>query len=148
MKKNINLGYNSMYDWSSTRKSTFADWMHADPEYKKEIADNPPDEVILGGGQIFTLIIDYPLTNPFEEKFMTPPEGLTRIGLFTHIASSYKKIYKEEDEEVGDPGMIPGMMNRQTSDGKYGIWGHGLGDLVLHTAYLEDGNIISVGVDS
>lgn len=40
------------------------------------------------------------------------------------------------------------MYNRIKTNGDYGIWGHVLGDLMLHTLYFEEKNVITVGVDS
>jgi hypothetical protein len=58
-------------------------------------------------------------------------------------------MYAEEDETSGgNPGHIPGMLNRNTSEGKYGIWGHDIGDLLLCSAYVDDSGKITLGVDS
>jgi len=40
------------------------------------------------------------------------------------------------------------IMNRQTTAGPHGIWGHSLGDLVLHTVEQVEDNLFSLGVDS
>lgn len=72
---------------------------------------------------------DYPLNNPIELTFKSK-NGFTLGDLFCCIYTGYKKIYREE----GDAPMIPGMYNRQTSNGKYGIWGHVIDDLYLEGA--------------
>ena len=43
---------------------------------------------------------------------------------------------------------IPNMYNRITTEGKFGIWGHDLGDLILHTVWIDNDNVITLGVDS
>lgn len=40
------------------------------------------------------------------------------------------------------------MLNRNFIDGKFGIWGHDIGDLVLVDASVSKKNVISLGVDS
>lgn len=42
----------------------------------------------------------------------------------------------------------PIMLNRETTTGPHGIWGHSLGDLVLHTVEQIEDNLFSLGVDS
>jgi len=50
------------------------------------------------------------------------------MDLFKHIYEDYKKIYDEEENEVGDPGTWKYAMNRGRS---YGIWNHYIGDLLI-----------------
>lgn len=42
----------------------------------------------------------------------------------------------------------PFMLNRPTTDGPHGIWGHSLGDLELHTVEQVEDNLFVLGVDS
>jgi hypothetical protein len=142
----INLGYEHMDGWTGKEPSTFTEWMHEDDNHKKEIAAHPMTEVVLPAGK-YTITITYPLATPFTATFRTPKKGLTRKQLFTKIAFYYQRIYREEDAAAGDPGNIPGMFNRNTSEGPYGIWGHCLGDLILHTAYVK-GDQITTSCDS
>lgn len=146
--KTIHLGYLHMEGWERVQ-GLFSEWMYKDPEYKTEIAHTSPHEVVLDPNTKYTLEIDYPLSNPFIGEFTTGPDGMTRLDLVERIVETYKAIYQEEDEGVGHPTEnIPGMLNRRTSDGPYGIWGHCLGDLMLHTAEIDDNNVITLGVDS
>lgn len=87
-----------------------------------------PDEVVLTEGT-YTLKIDYPLSNPYTEQFTTIPFGLTRRGLVNIIVRAYKAVYNAKD----DP---------------YGIWGHGLSDLMLHTASVSPKGTVTVDCDS
>lgn len=83
------------------------------------------DELITKKKEI-VIKFDYPLSTPAEMKFKST-KGFTRKKIFECIHKGYKKIYASEK----DPGHIPGMYNRKTSEGKYGIWGHDIGDLVV-----------------
>jgi hypothetical protein len=88
-----------------------------------------PDELVIEDENL-AIIFSYPLEKEFIFYFANK-EGWTRKELGKAISEKYKEIYKEENDAAGDPGMIPGMMNRATSKGPYGIWGHVLGDLDL-----------------
>lgn len=99
----------------------------------------------------FQIRFDYPLSNPVTFKFVDGP--YTRRELAQLICSCYQTIYREEDESTKIPaGQIsPNMLNRNMTDGKYGIWGHDIGDLVLHTVYIktnEHGILYTLGIDS
>ena len=107
-----------------------------------------PEEIIVPHQDI-TVVYDYPLEREFEFTHHTDnPNGFTRIELCQVVMDQYKKIYEEEEEEDGDPGYIPGMLNRAKSNGKYGIWGHDIGDLILHTLYICDDDKYALGIDS
>jgi hypothetical protein len=147
-KQTINLGYLYIAGWNKKRPQLFGDWMRKDKEYAKEIAATRPDDIVLPPNAIYDLVIDYPLTNPFTAKIYVSPQGMSRVALVNTIVECYREIYKEENKSTKvKPGYIPGMFNHNHTDGKYGIWGHCIGDLVLHTATVK-GNKITVGVDS
>ncbi|KAB8280772.1 hypothetical protein BKA91DRAFT_141381 [Yarrowia lipolytica] len=99
-----------------------------------------------------TLWLDYPLDD--EYSFKIYPEdaskGFTRGHLIREIKRTYDKLYAEEEETSSLPvENIPGMLNRATTDGNYGVWGHALDDLVLHTiSYNYAKNEIWLGIDS
>ena len=81
-----------------------------------------------------TVIIDYPLTQQYQFE-MTSKNGFTRENLLKEIRKRYYKIYAEE-EESATVKTVPvdkrtTMYNRNETNGKYGIWGHDIGDLVL-----------------
>lgn len=119
------------------------------------------DEIVLPSSAItkdtddnkcVTLWLDYPLDD--EYSFKIYPEdvnkGFTRGHLIREIKRTYDKLYAEEEETSSLPvENIPGMLNRATTDGNYGVWGHALDDLVLHTiSYDLDENEIWLGIDS
>lgn len=81
-----------------------------------------------------TVIIDYPLTH--EYRFMlVSKNGFTREQLVKEVSKHYHKLYQEE-ENTATIKTIPikerkTMYNRNQTDGKYGVWGHDIADLVL-----------------
>ena len=107
------------------------------------------EDIVLPPNQQFVLKIDYPLTKSAIFEFNSGLKGITRHQLSEKIRKLYKKVYKDEDKSVGHKtSYIKGMFNRGFSDGKYGIWGHYIGDLVLVDADVSKKNVITLGVDS
>jgi hypothetical protein len=91
------------------------------------------DEVVIKQASI-KIIIDYPLTNQYEFT-LNSDKGFTRTQLLSQISKHYFKVF-EEEEESATVKTIPvdkrtTMYNRNETDGKYGIWGHDIADLVL-----------------
>lgn len=56
------------------------------------------------------------------------------------FCEAYQEIYTIEEESTKgtEPGHLPGMYNRNTTDGCFGIWGHDLEDLVLEDISFYD----------
>jgi hypothetical protein len=136
----IDLGYVHM---SSYKPGSKLD------EYAEEDGRVSPDpkEIVLNEGT-YELEITYPLSNPFKGKFKVGKRGLSREKLVEKVIASYNHIYATEDGDVGaKTGNIPGMLNRARSNGRYGIWGHDMSDLMLHTAYVT-GKKVEVSCDS
>jgi len=74
------------------------------------------------------------LTNQYEFT-LTSDKGFTRAQLLSEISRHYYKVFDEE-EESATVKTIPAdkrttIANRNETDGKYGIWGHDIADLVL-----------------
>ncbi|WP_367331115.1 hypothetical protein [Sphingobacterium multivorum] len=91
------------------------------------------DEVVIKEKNI-NVIFDYPLNNPHTYTF-TNEKGFSRKDLILLISKKYHEIYKEE-ELTSEVKTIPldkrtGLINRNETKGKYGIWGHDLTDLDL-----------------
>jgi hypothetical protein len=91
------------------------------------------DEIVIKEDTI-TLIIDYPLTNEFRLK-INSKHGFTRRELTTEISKAYYKLY-EDEEATATIKTVPvaqrtTLYNRNQTNGKYGIWGHDIADLVL-----------------
>lgn len=91
------------------------------------------DEIIVPQKNI-NIIIDYPLNNPANLD-LSSNNGFSRKDLILAISKKYNEIYAEE-EKTAKTKTIPmdkrtGLINRNETDGKYGIWGHDLSDLDL-----------------
>jgi hypothetical protein len=134
--KEIDLGYIAMASYNPRQSLK--------PAYLRDKSEQAPDpsETVLTEGR-YSITIDYPLSKPYVGLIVAGTKGMTRRKLVEEIIRCYKEIYASEE----DPGNIPGMLNRQTSEGPYGIWGHDLGDLMLHTAFVK-GTQITISCDS
>jgi hypothetical protein len=114
------------------------------------------EEVVFTGTNLI-VVLDYPLRK--EANFpisASSPGGFTRSELARKVADLYKRVY-EEEEQTTKIAVIPleqrkGLINRNETNGKYGIWGHDLSDLVLHTIEISrkaDGTVLAyLGIDS
>jgi len=81
-----------------------------------------------------TLVIDYPLRRPARFEILPDDAdgAFTVRGLVRAVAERYAQVYAEEDKTASKPaGRMPGLLNRNETDGKYGISMHVIGDLVL-----------------
>lgn len=72
----------------------------------------------------FKFKYSYPLSQPAHFVHTLTPE-MTGEDILVLARKDYETIYNSED----DPGHISGMLNRATSEGPYGIWGHDFSDL-------------------
>lgn len=91
------------------------------------------DEIILRVKKA-VIRIDYPLSTPIEIE-IERENGFSRKDLILLISREYNRIYAEEEEST-QIKTIPieereGLINRNQTTGKYGIWGHDLEDLDL-----------------
>lgn len=147
MKKEIVLGYSDPGVWEGTATPIWPEWYAED--CPSDVASYLPDEVILDSDTKYTLKIDYPLTNPYLGEFITGKNGMTRQEFVDLACKTYQEIYNTEDEDVKmKTPNIPGMYNRSTSNGRFGIWGHDIEDLTIHTLYVDENNVLTLGVDS
>lgn len=90
----------------------------------------------LGITGAFTFIYDYPLSR--EAKFIHPiTPDMNGEDILVIARSDYETIYKDEEAAAGHPGYIPGMLNRSTSAGPYGIWGHDFNDLYFEAIQIN-----------
>ena len=92
------------------------------------------DEIVLPF-KVATIIIDYPLTYPTTFEIRTTELGFSRKQLISEISKKYQAIYALE-ESTATTKTIPlnkrnGLINRNQTNGKFGIWGHDLSDLDL-----------------
>lgn len=82
----------------------------------------------LGLSGEFYFTYSYPLSLSASFPHTLTPE-MTGEDILVLARADYERIYREEEEAVGNPGHIPGMLNRASSPGPYGIWGHDFSDL-------------------
>jgi hypothetical protein len=123
--RDINLGYLQIADWDSTQDSIWPKWMQEDPEYKNEIQRNGETNRVVWYGEDLEVTINYPLSKDYTFRVSGP---LTRQQLAAEVQKHYKKIYKNPEQ--------------------WGVWGHDIGDLILHTLYVYKDGKAKVGVDS
>ena len=109
------------------------------------------DERVLRATTV-TLVIDYPLSVEYREELRACSGVFTRLELCLAVARAYERIYKEEEDTASHTGRpLPGalLLNRRDTDGRWGIRGHDLSDLLLYTIAFDPAkNELSVGVDS
>jgi hypothetical protein len=91
------------------------------------------DEIVIRENRI-KVLIDYPLTNAYSFD-LTSSNGFSREELLRAISEHYYKVFAEE-EQTATVKTIPvekrtKIYNRNQTNGKYGIWGHDIADLVL-----------------
>jgi len=75
----------------------------------------------------------YPIQNPAVFSFKNK-NGFTLKEFWKAVNTGYLVIYSDEDETapVKEVDIDRGMLyNRPKTEGKYGVWGHDLGDLIL-----------------
>lgn len=81
------------------------------------------------------LIIDYSLLCPAVIELKSDGQGFSNKALILAISEQYQEIYKEEEAtattKTTPAGQRKELLNRNETDGKYGIWGHDLSDLSL-----------------
>ena len=104
--------------------------------YKVEIDDLVYAKAIAVPHQKSIFVFTYPLSKKVEVECTSKTEkGFTVEDVVEIVGSTYERIYKEENE----------------SSGKYGIWGHGLNDLLFHSIKVKEENSIFyvyLGIDS
>lgn len=99
------------------------------------------------------IIVDYPVNDDFYFDMHSPQDtlvGVTVGELIDRVIEIYDEIYTtEEATSTIEPGVVPGMLNRNRTNGKYGVWGHVLSDLFFASAdYDAAENRIDLGIDS
>lgn len=110
-----------------------------------------PDENVINSPSI-NIDYNYPLKSDFifEEKAPNS-QFFTRKDIAQVVMNRYENIYKEEEETSTQKPHAHSNLpyNRAESDGKYGIYGHYLSDLALHTLYYNPKtNLYTLGIDS
>lgn len=98
------------------------------------------DEIVIPEKQI-SVEIAFPLSVPHTFVLTAHnPGGFTIASLAEGISQLYSQIYKEEEKtSETSVSRIPGFSNRSRTDGKYGIWGYDIDDLVLLSVKFDGG---------
>jgi hypothetical protein len=128
-------------------KNGIQPWIRIDEPHKDLPNLLNKEEVVISENKVI-LIIDYPLTNEFR-AYIRSTNGFTRERLINEISKSYFMLY-EEEEKTATIKTVPvkerkELYNRNETNGKYGIWGHDISDLVLSEIVVyeaSDGQII------
>lgn len=107
--------------------------MVSDEEWRQPISDQPAG---FKKGN-YTFCYDYPLNTEAQFMHELTPE-MTWIDLLLLAKADYEEIYRREDAACGPTGNIPGMLNRASSNGPYGIWGHDISDLYFERVMVND----------
>jgi hypothetical protein len=94
------------------------------------------DDTPLGLVGTYSFMYRYPLS--VEVGIPHPLIRLTSaIDILLLAKKDYEDIYAAEDAAVGETPNIPGMLNRDSSEGPYGIWGHCLSDLYFEQIEID-----------
>lgn len=132
-------------------------WIRAEPEEAKDFEDGiipwisiektedeinrliDADKIVISYSEV-KLVIDYPLNKPATFVLKSSGKGFTKKQLALEIGKKYHEIYDTE-ESSAKTKTVPvekrqGLINRNETDGKYGIWGHDIGDLDLSSAQV------------
>ncbi len=82
--------------------------------------------------------ISYPLRQLYTFELRADDgRGFRRGELALKVSQLYQSIYDEEAMTAEDLGREGSLYNRGRSEGKYGIWGHDLGDLAMHSVEYD-----------
>lgn len=87
------------------------------------------DDVALPAGSL-QVYISYPLKKPVIYKIPDSKKPYSYKDLAILVSNIYKQIYKEEEQSA-----------HVSPNGKYGIWGHAIEDLYLHSIIVKTDDI-------
>lgn len=108
--------------------------------------------VVAGYNRIYTEENDFVEKQKREAKFCD-----CYVWRMVSKRNMYDKVFPREiielinehciNNPIKRPRKVP-MLNRETTTGPHGIWGHSLEDLVLHTVEQVEDDLFALGVDS
>lgn len=84
----------------------------------------------------YRFMYSYPLSHVATFMEMVEPTNSV-IDILVLGRKHYEAIYETEKSADGETGNIPGMLNRASSHGPYGIWGHHIGDLYFERVTIN-----------
>jgi hypothetical protein len=100
---------------------------------------------------VINIIIDYPLNVPYTFHLYSRA-GFTPAMLLKAISKHYYLLYAEE-ERTATIKTLPmkqrKIENRNQTNGKYGVWGHDIRDLMLDEAivYRNDKGVVTLTLE-
>jgi hypothetical protein len=110
------------------------------------------NEIVIPYSEI-TIIIDYPLNKPTSFVLTNSKNGFTKKELILEISKKYHEIFTVEETTATIKTIPPDkrkkIMNRNETNGNYGIWGHDIGDLDLSSieVYKSESGKIQIILD-
>lgn len=96
----------------------------------------------------YTFVYTYPLSRVARlREMLLPTTSIVDVLLLAR--NHYEQIYAAEEDSAGNPGHIPGTLNRMKSNGSYGIWGHDFSDLYFEEVSIDtEDKVITFGMGS
>ncbi|WP_121808925.1 hypothetical protein [Mucilaginibacter kameinonensis] len=138
----INYQLKASGEDTATLEDGLMPWISLDHPEKQIDSLIGANEVVLPYKKV-TLIIDYPLTRQAVLEISSQTENFTRKDLILAISKKYHEIYEEETKtaqtKVVPPDQRNGVINRNETEGKYGICCHDLTDLDLGSVEVYKG---------
>jgi hypothetical protein len=144
---------------SKVDKEIFEDgiipWVNIDSPDNKINALIDVDKIVLPYSNV-KLIIDYPLNKPATFLLSTNKNGFTNREIIHLISQKYHQIYTEE-ESTSTIKTLPlnerkGLINRNETEGKYGICCHDISDLDLSLIEIRQNSkgeiYLTLGIES
>lgn len=105
--------------------------------------------------QTVSIQFRYPFSDTFTFEFKADTaEGFTLAYLIDCICRKYKEMYDEENSAVQvstaeERLARGGLLNREKTNGKFGIWGHDISDLYLEgITYNASNNTVVLSIGS
>lgn len=125
-------------------------------DYRSKIPWVANGGIAIDGTDFLTHVqIEYPVTNgPFQfpiERQPSNDSGYSLRELVEIACEAYHQMYREEDvsSSVRAQFLHEDSLNRNKTNGNFGIWGHYLTDLSLaELSYEKNGNTLYTDVDS
>jgi len=128
------------------------DGLGPDGDYPECRGDFAMDDVICDT-RSFDLLLYYPLGNPVCLRVEDiAPGAFTPKMLCEIVRDAYIEIYRLEENGADIPTSqdMPGsgiLLNRPSTDGMFGIFGHGISDLVIEVITVVRESDVNVIVD-
>lgn len=126
------IGFEVNADKSNDDESGKKNWIRIDSA-QRDLKNLRWKDAIIIPDKKLTIIIDYPLSSNYTFE-LSSDTGFSREHLVTEICRHYYLLY-EEEEKTATVKTIPlkerKIYNRNQTNGKYGIWGHDISDLIL-----------------